>query len=471
MVNQSEHSSYASFPVFKALDPNRKTPLDKFLGLFADVRGGEGAGVLLLFTNIFIVLTAYYLIKPVREALVLTQGGANIKSYSAAGQALLLLLIIPLYSRIASRTNRARLLSGVSLFFASNLVIFYAIGIARINIGIPFYIWVGIFSVFVISQFWAFANDLYTEPQGKRLFPVIGVGSALGALAGAQAASAAITRWGPLPEMLIAAGLLLSCALLTVIADRRITAHSGEAQKSASEKPLAAGDGFALVFKDRYLILIATLTVLLNVVNTSGEIILSRFVISQAEAAVGAGPAFAEAQSRFIGAFYGNFFTWVNLLGVLFQSLLVSRLFRYIGVRGTLFILPCLAFSGYALLIAVPVLGVIKFVKILENSTDYSIQKTAVQALYLPTSREAKYKAKAAIDTFFMRAGDVLQAVIVFLGTAAGLSVTGFATVNLVLTCAWLAVVMALFAEHRRRTSTPPPLPAPQPGPLPVAGS
>jgi len=462
LQNHSEHHSYASFPVFRSLDLNRKSPLDKFLGLFADVRGGEGVGVLLLFANILTLLASYYLLKTVREALILSEGGAVVKSYASAGQALLLLLIIPFYSALASRTRRARLLSGVSLFFAVNLVIFYALALSGVKLGVAFFLWVGIFNVFVISQFWAFANDLYTEPQGKRLFPIIGVGSALGALAGAEAASILVKRWGPFPEMLIAAALLLLCALLTVVADRRVSARLGEAQQAASQKPLAAGDGFALVFQDRYLILIAALTVILNVVNTSGEFLLSRFVVEQANAAIGAGDAFKEARSRFIGSFYGDFFSWVNFLGLALQSFLVSRLFRYVGVRGALFILPSIAFTGYVFLLAAPVLGVIKVLKILENSTDYSIQNTARQALFLPTSREAKYKAKAAIDTFFQRAGDVIQAFIVFLGTQAGLGVTGFAMVNLLLTGVWLIVVAALYLEHRRRTTAlPQPISAP----------
>jgi AAA family ATP:ADP antiporter len=125
---------------------------------------------------------------------------------------------------------------------------------------------------------------------------------------------------------------------------------------------------------------------------------------------------------------------------------------RTFGVRGSLFILPILALVNYSVIAVVPILAIIKWGKVLENSTDYSIQNTIRQALFLPTSREAKYKAKAAIDTFFTRIGDVMQAAVVFLLTAIGVGAAGFAWLNVLLTVAWLAVAGQIAREHRRRT-------------------
>jgi len=456
MVNVPEHPSYASFPVFRAIDTRPASRLDRFLSIFADVRGGEGAGALLLSANIFLLLAAYYLLKTAREPLILTEQGAVVKTYLSAGQALLLLLIVPAYSWLASRLKRAWLLAGVSLFFAANLAVFYSAAAAGSRIGIPFYLWVGIFNVFAISQFWAFANDLYTEPQGKRLFPLIGVGASIGAVAGARAAAGAVKELGALP-LLVAGGVLLAvCALLTIAADRRISERAGAEQLLARQQPLKPGDGFALIFQDRYLVMIAFLVLLLNVVNTSGEFLLSSLVTQEAARVAGAGPEAEEARRRFIGAFFGDYFFWVNTLSFLFQAFLVSRLFRYIGVASTLLILPLVAFSGYSLLLAAPVLGVIRLLKILENSADYSIQNTARQALFLPTPREVKYKAKAAIDTFFQRAGDVTQAGIVYAGTHLfALGISGFAALNLLLTLVWLGLVMFLAREYRRRSAAP----------------
>ena len=108
--------------------------------------------------NVFVLLTAYYIIKPVREALILSGPGAEIKSYAGAGQALLLLLIVPLYSAIASRVNRLRLINGVIAFFISNLVIFYALGQMKVPLGVVFFLWVGLFNMIAVAQFLSTKN-------------------------------------------------------------------------------------------------------------------------------------------------------------------------------------------------------------------------------------------------------------------------------------------------------------------------
>src|SRR5881396_3450381 len=148
----------------------RKTVLERFLSIFATVHPEEAFTAFLMMMNVFILLTAYYIIKPVREALILGGAGAVIKSYAGAGQAMLFVLIVPLYSAFASRVNRIRLINGVTAFFISNLAIFYLLGRLEFNLGVVFFLWVGLFNLMVVAQFWAFANDIYTEEQGKRLF-------------------------------------------------------------------------------------------------------------------------------------------------------------------------------------------------------------------------------------------------------------------------------------------------------------
>jgi len=150
--------------------------VEKGLSLLADVRAGEGVGVLLLALNSFLLLMSYYLLKTVREPLILTQGGAEVKVYSAAAQALLLLAIVPAYGALASRVSRIRLITWVTLIFVANLLLFYVFGLAGVHEGVVFFVWVGIFNVVIVAQFWSFANDLYSESHGKRLFPAIAIG-------------------------------------------------------------------------------------------------------------------------------------------------------------------------------------------------------------------------------------------------------------------------------------------------------
>ena len=441
----------------------RKGLLDRLLAPFAEVKGGEAGTALLLMLNVFLLLTSYYIIKTVREPLILAGGGAELKSYTAAGQALLLLLLVPAYGAFASRVNRLKLISWVTGFFISNLVVFYLLAQANVPfLGVAFFVWVGIFNLMIIAQFWSFANDVYTPDQGKRLFAIVAFGSSLGAILGAWVAKVLIEPVGVYQLMLVAAGILALCIMLTwVVNARAIRARLERAAAApevvaAAEAPLGKEGGFQLVFRHRYLLLIALLMMLVNFVNTNGEYILGKVVTGAARDLVAQGQNGAMAPDawtrQYIGLFYADYFGWVNLLSALMQLFLASRIIKWFGVRGALFMLPLIALGGYGLLAAAPALGMIRIAKIFENSTDYSVQNTSRQALFLPTSREAKYKAKAAIDSFFVRGGDLLSTGLVFLGTQIALGTRNFAVINLGLVVVWLVIVALIGREHRKLT-------------------
>jgi AAA family ATP:ADP antiporter len=454
LVTHPELKSQRSFPSFSTLGEPRKTWLERVLSVFADVRAGEGVGVVLLTANVFLLLGAYYLLRPARQALILTEGGAVVAAYASAAQAVLLLGIVPLYGWLGSRLRRIRLIGATGLFFVANLVLFYAFGRMGAREGVAFYIWLGIFNVFVVSQFWAFANDLYTEGQGRRLFPLIGVGASLGAWIGASAVAPLVRSAGftPYTLMLTAAAVLLVALSITFIVNRREAARADAEAKALEREPLGPQGGFELILKDRYLLWIAALTILLNIVNTTGEFLLNRMVETEALARFGADPGMRAESQRYIGSFFGSFNASVSFVGFVLQLFVTSRVMRFMGVRGALFILPVIALVNYSVIAVVPLLALVRIGKVLENSTDYSIQNTIRQALYLPLSREAKYKAKAAIDTMFTRTGDVISAGCVAAGTAVGLGAVGFAWLNVGLTMVWLAVAGQIAREHRRRT-------------------
>jgi ATP:ADP antiporter, AAA family len=238
----------------------------------------------------------------------------------------------------------------------------------------------------------------------------------------------------------------------TLVVNARETARADPQAAAADVEPLGPEGGFELVWKDRYLFWIAALIVLLNVVNTTGNYILNKFVVEAADGLFGTDPAAIVEKSRFMTAFFGSMSATVNLLSFVLQLFVTSRVIRFMGVRGALFILPVLALINYSIIAVAPILAVVRIGKILENSTDYSIQNTLRQALFLPTSREAKYKAKAAIDTFFTRAGDVISAGCVGLGQATGLPTPAFAGLNVALTGVWMWVAGQIAREHRKKT-------------------
>ncbi|MBP1605706.1 MAG: carrier protein family protein [Acidobacteria bacterium] len=435
--------------------PRQKTLVERVLSPIADVRREEAAGALLMTLVMFLILAAYYELKTAREVFILSEGGAEVKSYSSAGQALLLLVLVPAYGAFASKVNRERLVTWVTLFFVANVLLFAAAYQAGLHIGVAYFLWVGIFNVMVIAQFWAFANDLFTPEQGKRIFPLIGVGSSLGAWVGSVRAGQLMGTAGPMRLLLAAAAILVVCTLLARIVSRVATRAEPRELVAAAAKPLGKEGGFELIRKDRYLMLIAIMTVLLNVVNTSGEYLFGRYVVEQAHAIHGTGADVAAAREQFIGETYSRLFSTVNLLGFLLQMFVVSRVFKYLGVGRALLIHPIVAGVGYLLMLRAPSIQLMNWLKVADNSIDYSLGNTTKQALWLPTSREAKYKAKQAVDSFFMRAGDVIQAGIVFAGERLAFAVPAFAAVNVVLVAAWLAVASLLrLSLHRKAEET-----------------
>jgi len=456
-------------------------PLDRALRLFTDVRAGEGVTALLLALNVLLLLCAYYIIKPVREALILSGEGAEVKSYAAAGQALLLLLLVPAYGALADRLPRRRLLNVVTGFFIVCLVAFWALARARVPVGVPFFLWVGIFNLMIVAQFWSFANDLYTKDQGERLFPIVAFGASLGAVVGSLLTNRLIPLVGVPQLLLVAAALLAIAAVLSNRVDARERRHAEAGipdRFTTATVPAATGEyevvtrgekkavtlsrsglpprpgTFRLVFGDRYLLLIALMILVLNWVNTTGEYILSSTLTAAAKAAVAKGATGGLSEAEFIGAFYSQFYFVVNSVGILLQLFVVSRIFKYSGVQVAVLVAPILATVGYTAIALFPLLSVIRWVKVAENANDYSLQNTVRNVLFLPTSREQKYKAKQVIDSFFVRSGDVLSALLVFVGTSQlRFGTSQFAKANLVLALCWLVLAVLVGRAYRQKTA------------------
>jgi AAA family ATP:ADP antiporter len=436
--------------------PPPRRPLERFLSMFTDIRDGEGVQLLLLAFNTFLILTSYYLMKPVREVLILDQpGGAELKSYAYAAQAVLLLVIVPLYGALAARMSRQRLINVVTLFFVACLPLFWWAMGREASLGFVFFLWTGIFSLMVIAQFWGYANDVYSVEAGKRLFAVIAFGSSAGAVFGSWLAGRLIREIGVPPLLLVAAVVLGASLVLFNLTDRRVL--HGEPTRMAQDAQAVIGGAspFSLVLGNRYLLLMALVILLLNCINSAGEYILSSIVKQAADGQIAAGTLAREEVGKFIGTFYSDYFSIVNLVGMLLQLFAVSRLIKWIGVPAALLVLPVVALGSYAVAALVPTLLAVRWAKVVENSVDYSLMNTVRHMLFLPTTREQKYKAKQVIDSFAARAGDVVAAGVVYVGTAVmTLSVAQFAWINVALVVVWIAVCAATGAEFRRRSAS-----------------
>jgi AAA family ATP:ADP antiporter len=437
---------------------SKPSALDRALRLFTDVRPGEGGLALLLALNVLLILTAYYILKPVREALILGQGSPELKTYMSVGQVALLSVAVPFYGRLVSSLSRRRLLNVVTYFFVACLIAFFVLARAGVPVGIPYFLWIGVFNLMIVAQFWSFANDLYSREEGERLFPLVGFGASLGAVVGAMVAGVLLRYVGVYQLLLIGAVLLAAQLQVTNYIDRRTSGHEAagrppakKKEPSQSDKPARPANAFAMVFRTPYLLLIAFMLLLNSTVDATGEYILGSIVTNGARAEVAEGRAGGQGVEALIGTFYSQYYALINTFSLLLQLFVVSRIVKYLGVSTGVTMLPALSLIAYNVMAFVPGLWVVMTAKVAEKGTDYSLSNTVRNMLFLPCTREEKYSAKQAIDSFFFRMGDVVSAALVFIGTNVGLAASGFAKVNIVLAAAFLALAVAVGRAYTRR--------------------
>jgi len=461
------------------------TRTERLLRIFTDVRPGEGPTALLMFANVFLILCAYYFIKPLREGWIAVSGieglePMEVKAYSSFAQALLLLPIVGWYGQLAVRWGRARLFTRATLFCISNMVIFFFLQpdffFQKLPwSGILFYLWVGIFGVFVVAQFWTFCADIYSDERGKRMMPMIAIGATSGAAASSWLVSVltrvdAATGRAIVPNeylLLVAIGPLAASIVITQMVEGRERGELAPSPETAPGEPVGGAEkegeglrfllsGARLVFVSRFILAAALVTLLTNWVNTNGENLLFR-VMREALTADAAGRGIVEARAidEFVKAgttaFYGNFFFWVNILALFLQSVVASRLLKYGGFASLVLVLPVIALVSYSVMALIPVLAIVKIMKIAENATDYSLNNTSRHVLWLPVSSEMKFRGKPAIDTLYVRMGDGLAALTILIGVQVLDLATGtFFAFNVALVLMWLVFAVMLVREHRK---------------------
>lgn len=447
----------------------RLSMLERGLRVFTDIRPGEGPTGMVLFLNVFLILCAYYFIKPLRESWIAISyvgdlSEMEIKAYSSFGQSLLLVGVVSAYARLSVRWPRRILITRATLACMACLVVFWMLqpGFLLANLpqaGIAFYLWVGMFGVFIVAQFWAFAADLYADDRGKRLLPLIGIGATGGAVAGSY-----LTKY-LVKSQIVDSGTLLLLAnvplgmsiVLTRIADARGPLGASHTAPVKPENTAGTSHGaLGFVFRHRYLLAASIVALVTNWVNTNGENLLFGVLqdaLTQERLAQNltddmAAKQFVREQTAI---FYGSFYFWVNLAALVLQALAASRILAYGGFGGLFMLLPAIALVSYSSMAILPTLWMVRLMKTAENSVDYSINNTARQVLWLPTTTEMKYQAKPVVDSLFVRFGDGCAALTMFLGVHVfAFSMRTFFVVNIALTVVWIAAAIVIIREHRR---------------------
>ena len=392
----------------------------------------------------FLVLTSYYIIRPIRDEMGVAGGVENL-AWLFTGTLIGTLLIHPLFTWTVARYPRKQFIPIAYRFFSINLLIFFVLlhtvpeG-AYVWVGRLFFNWTSVFNLFVVSVFWAFMTDIFRLDQGKRLFGFIGLGGTLGAILGSTMTAFLAESLGPANLLLLSAlflELALRCARLL---GKRVTS---EGIGAVEDEEVAMGGGvFAGItsaLRSPYLLAIILFMLLFTFSSTS-------LYFQQAEIV---SRHFQDPGAR--TAFFARIDLFVNLLTLFTQAFLTGRIIKWFGLGVALAILPLVTVVGFGVLGAMPTLGVLMVVQTLRRGWNYGLMKPALEALYTVLPREDKYKAKNFIDTFVYRAGDQTGAWTYHGLMATGLSVSALAFINVPVAGLWLFLGLGLGWAQRRR--------------------
>jgi AAA family ATP:ADP antiporter len=427
----------------ETLDQPRQNLVARFLG----VEPHEYVAVGWSFAYFFCVLSSYYILRPVREAMAVGSGPDTIP-YLFIGTFVMMLIATPIFGAVASRFPRRVFLPWVYLFFIANIVVFWIVfsravtaGGEYVWLGRVFFVWLSVFNLFVVSVFWSFMADIYTREQGRRLFGFITAGGSIGALLGGMATSALVVKIGFQNLLPISATLLLVAVFC--IRRLRVWVHREHEDELAgtveSDEPLGGGPlaGITHVLSSKYFGSIVAASVIASLLGTA----LYMFAAELVETAI---PA-ADERTRF----FSNINNWTNALSLICQMFLVKFVVTRFGIGASLVLLPVISVIGFAVLAFEPTLGVVAVLTVARRALGFGFSKPTTDMLYSVVTPEEKYKTKNFIDTAVYRGGDVVGTWAIKLMSTLG--VAGISLVMLPFAVLWAGVALWLGRDYRRQ--------------------
>lgn len=425
------------------LDESQRGFLNRLFG----IEKHELVAVLWSFAYFFCVLSSYYILRPVREAMAVGSGPDTIP-YLFVGTFVAMLVATPIFGAVASRFPRRIFLPWVYLFFIANILIFWAVFSQALKddgeyiwLGRVFFVWLSVFNLFVVSVFWSFMADIYTRDQGRRLFGFITAGGSIGALIGGVATSSLVVTIGFQNLLPISATLLL----VAVFCIRHLREwvhreHEDElSQTVESDNPLGGGplDGITHLFSSKYFLGIAIASVIASLLGTAQYMFAAELVEEMIP------------QTNERTQFFSNINNWTNALALVSQMFLVKQVVSRFRIAGSLVLLPLVSVIGFAILAMEPTLAVVAFVTIARRAVGFGFAKPTTDMLYSVVTPEEKYKTKNFIETAIYRGGDVVGTWTIKLMSALGIA--GISLVMVPFAIVWAVIALGLGRDYRRR--------------------
>jgi AAA family ATP:ADP antiporter len=373
---------------------------------------------------VFSVLSAYYVLRPIRDEMGV-QGGVENLPWLFTGTLLGMIVLNPLFAALVKRLPRARFIAWSYRFFSLNLVLFAAAFLLssdaqNVWLGRAFFVWLSVFNLFVVSVFWALMVDVFDAGQGKRLFGFLAAGATVGAIAGSTITASLVRQVGA-TNLFFASIVLLEIAVFAV---KRLSFK----EQRQEEVPIGGSvlAGISHTFGSPYLLNVCLFMLLFTVTST--------FLYFQ-QATI-ARDYFPDRVTR--TAFFAQVDLLVNVLTLAVQLFLTARLLRGLGVALTLGILPLFTLLGFAALAAAPAIAVLVAFQVLRRAANFALARPTREILFTVLPREDKYKAKSFIDTVVYRAGDQVGSWSYLLLGSLGLGIAGVALVAVPLSVLWL---------------------------------
>lgn len=361
----------------------------------------ELPALLWAFFYFFCLLCSYYILRPVRDEMGI-QGGVDKLQWLFSATFAVMLLAVPFFGFLAARWPRHRLVPILYYFFAANLAVFFLAmlnGVGKVVLARTFFVWVSVFNLFVVSVFWSFMADIFSNEQARRLFGFVAAGGSAGAIAGPLITTLLVSHVGQSHLLLFSIGLLLLSTLAVSKLNRWAIIHRGGVAASEA-KPLGGGiwAGIRLTLASPYLIGISAYLLLLTLLATFVYFEQLRLVAEHLQDSAARTKLFAQIDLA------------VNTLTLLVEIFLTNRLVGRFGVAILLMVLPLMNVLGFGALAAAPALAVLVTFQALRRVVEYALARPVREILFTVVSREEKYKAKNFIDTVVYRGGDAMSA-------------------------------------------------------------
>jgi AAA family ATP:ADP antiporter len=420
------------------------SPLAHVLKRLAAVEPYEVRAVVLSMLYFFFLFGSYSVVKPVRDAMGTVYGVSHLQELFTA-TFIASFVFAPLYSGLASRLKLSTFLPWVYGFVAVTILLFYALFVSGKYqdhwIAAGFYVWVSTFNMLIISVFWTFMADIFSRTQAKRLFGFVAAGGTIGGIVGPAIATFLATRIGNSNLLLISsAGFGVTAVLVRMLAaeKRKLLAEGAEAQPTSLEHRLKGTpfDGFRLLLRSRYLLLLAAFLLLMTWISTIMYFQLGDLITK----------AFTNREARTQA--YATIDLTVNSLAVLIQLFGTGRIIARFGVNMGLLLNPIIMVVAFLAIAFSPVLLVLGGVQIVRRVAEYAVARPTREMLFTVVDQESRYKAKNVIDTVVYRFGDFSSAWVSAAILPYGLA--GLAIFGAIVSAIWFPVAYMLGKGYER---------------------